>query len=435
MSKITRRSVLGLAAGGLAAATAGCAQGGGTDPTPPAGTSQPGTQGDLYVAWYGGAPVHQAMESALALFEARHEEITTTGSGIAFGDYWDRLATETAGGSSPDVFRMSMTYFVEYARRGALHDLTGNSIIDLSSLDTDVRDSGLVEGNLLGVGQSSIAPAIFSSQAMLDRAGAEVPTEWTWDEYAAWIKEFSNEAGPDAWGTSDLGGNFQMFDVFARQEIGNQFSEDGELLLTESVVEHWFAFWEDLRQAGAAPPPDITVESTTFETNPMTVGQAALTAGWIQQIAFFQPLITDGVVSASPLPQKTRGDFSGLFVKALDFWCISAQSEHQEAAALLVDHLINDPDATSEIGLLLGVPPTEAARSQLADADDATNAAIDYVEEYGPLAGDVPGPWPMGYGECLDAFSRANEAVGFGSWSPSEAAASFISEAQNAIGG
>ena len=426
MSTIDRRRLLGLTAGaGLTAALAGCSRNG---PELDGG----GGNAELSVSWYGGAPVHEAMNSVLRAWSAT-SGVTATGSGTDFAAYWDRLGTETAAGSPPDVFRMSMTYFVEYASRGALADVGALSGLDLSAVDADVRDSGLVDGTLSGVGQSSIAPAIFSSTALVEEIGATVPDDWTWPDYESWVTDFATETGK--YGTTDLGGNFQMFDVFVRQEGGNQFDPDGTLLVTADLIEAWFARWDALRRAKAVPPADVTAASSGFEENPMSKGDSALTAGWVQQVSFYAPLVTEGTVKITPFPQKTSGDHTGLFVKALDFWCISSASESPEAAAELVNHLINDAEATDPIGLLLGVPPTEAARDQLrTEADEATTAAIDYIETYSELAGPGAGPWPTGYGELLGAFTRGNESVGFGDATPAAAAQTFLDEAQRALG-
>lgn len=423
MPTIDRRSLLGAgAAAGLALAAGGCrADSGRAD------------SGELMVSWYGGAPVHEAMNAVLDSWSQAQDGVTAIGSGVAFNDYWDKLATETAAGEPPDVFRMSMTYFVEYASRGVFADVSALNGLDLSLLDEDVRGSGLVDGTLYGVGQSSIAPAIFSSRSMVSDAGAEVPVEWTWDDFRDWVTEFATDTGK--YGTTDMGGNFQMFDVYARQEVGNQFADDGSLQLTPEVIAQWFTLWDELRKAKAAPPSDVTAAGGDFETNPMSTGDAALTSGWVQQVTFYQPLIRDGSVEVSPMPQKTKGDFSGLFVKALDFWCISANAANPDAAAQLVNHLINDAEATDVIGLLLGVPPTEAARESLAHADRATRAAVDYIDDYAELAGPAPGPWPTGYGELLSAFTRANESVGFGKAGAADAATTFLEEAQRALGG
>jgi multiple sugar transport system substrate-binding protein len=436
MTAINRRSLLGLGAGALALTA--CTPGGGTNTVPAqSGTAEGPVSGNLKVGWYGGAPVHTAMNKALSAFTSSNPSVTTAGTGVAFGDYWDKLATETAGGTGPDVFRMSMTYFVEYSTRGALLDLTAmvDKSIDTKSLDAGVKSSGLVGGKMYGIGQSSIMPAVFANQKMLDSVGGKLPTDWTWDSFRTWTTDFAKNAGPGKYGTSDLAGNFQMFDVYARQQGVSQFTDDGKLNLTKDVVESWLSLWSDLRQAKAAPPQDVTSASGSFETNVMTKGLAPVTYGWVQQVTFFQPLIKGSTVIIGPMPQKTAGDLSGQFLKALDFWCISAKTQAPAAAAKLVDFLINNDAATKEIGLLLGVPPTKKAREQAAAADPASKAAVDYVEQIGSKVGKAPGPWPRGYGECLSSFTRASESVGFGKASPAAAAQTFINEAKSAIGG
>ena len=40
-----------------------------------------------------------------------------------FNSYWDKLATQTAGGTAPDIIQMDMAYIAEYGTRGALLDL------------------------------------------------------------------------------------------------------------------------------------------------------------------------------------------------------------------------------------------------------------------------------------------------------------------------
>lgn len=445
MTTLNRRAMIGLGAGSLALA-AGCSGSATSTPSAGAGSAAaPGSAaassaapvtGALRVSWYGGAPVHAAMNKSLDAFKAANPGVTTTGNGVAFGDFWDKLATETAGGTPPDVFRMSMTYFSDYALRGALADLTGDvdRSIKTSTLDPDVKASGLVGGKMFGIGQSSICPAVFANQAMLSSVGGKVPSDWTWDSFRTWVLDYAKSAGPGKFGSSDLAGNWQMFDVWARQFVGNQFDDSGKLKVDKATVEAWFAFWKELRDAKAVPSSDITAQSSTFETNVMSRGLSPITYGWVQQVTFFQPLIKDGTVSVTPMPQKTKGDLSGLFVKALDFWCISPKTKAMPAALTLVDFLVNNDAATKEIGLLLGVPPTKAARTQLSAGDNATKAAIAYIEDVAPKAGKAPGPWPKKYNEVMSAFGRAAEDVGFGKANPAAGADKFLSEAASALG-
>ncbi|HPZ49347.1 MAG TPA: extracellular solute-binding protein [Propionibacteriaceae bacterium] len=441
-STFNRRAMIGLGAGGLALA-AGCS--GSATKAPSAGTSGAASasaapssagpvSGTLRVSWYGGQPVHDAMKTSMEAFKTANSGVTISGAGVGFGDYWDKLATETAGGTMPDVFRMSMTYFSDYSARGALMDLTPqvDKTIMTNTLDADVKGSGLVNNKMFGIGQSSITPAVFGNKTMLASVGGAIPADWTWDSFKTWTTDFAKNAGPGKFGSTDLAGNWQMFDVYARQMVGNQFDDAGKLKVTKEVVESWFSFWEGLRKANVVPPASLTAESTTYELNPMTKGLSPITYGWVQQVTFFASVMKDPLL-VGPLPQKTKGDLSGQFVKALDFWCVSSKTKSPEAAATFVDFLINNEAATKPIGLLLGVPPTKAARALLSSGNDATKSAVAFVEQTAGKAGKAPGPWPRGYSEVMSSFTRASESVAFGKANAGAAATAFLTEATAAL--
>lgn len=82
MAGLTRRSFLGFGAATAAALT-----------LPGCGGSDEGSSDGLRVAWYGGDPVHKAMDAALKEFGT---ELKLSTERAAFADYWDKLATQTA---------------------------------------------------------------------------------------------------------------------------------------------------------------------------------------------------------------------------------------------------------------------------------------------------------------------------------------------------
>lgn len=192
--------------------------------------------------------------------------------------------------------------------------------------------------------------------------------------------------------------------------------------------------WQAWREAGVVPPPDLTAETQGFENALLVKGRCAMQWGWVQQVTFYQPL-TENPLQVVTVPAATSGDLGGMFLKALDFWCISARTAAPEAAASLVDFLLNDPRAVEAIGLTLGVPPSQAARDLLgAEPDSAAGRAIAYVEELADRVGPPPPAWPVGYGEIMGIFSRANEQVAFGETDAATAAATVVAGAQAALG-
>lgn len=166
---LARRTLLGAGLAGTAALT-GCGGGSG------------GSSDGLRAAWYGGNPVHEAIGDALAAFADAHPDLTVSPERGSFDDYWDTIATQVASGKGPDVMRMSMSYFSEYAGRGALLDLADAvpDAIRTGDLDPDVATSGEVDGGLFGIGQSSITHAGFLDATAVQAVGGVVPvTGWT----------------------------------------------------------------------------------------------------------------------------------------------------------------------------------------------------------------------------------------------------------------
>lgn len=426
MTPLTRRSFVGLAAAALAATATGCSSSSGSSP-------------GLRVGWYGGDPVHKAMDAALAAWTGDHADVTLATDRAPFADYWDKLATQTAGRDAPDVFRMSMTYFSEYAGRGALADLTGDlgTGIRTADLDPDVASSGVIGDKAYGVGQSSISHALFVNHTQLEALNLAVPTSsWTWTSFAEFARGVAGETPAGTFGATDAGGNFQIFEVFARGLGTELFTADGTALAVgQDQIEEWFALWQGLRDDKAVPSSSLTAESGSFETSVLVKGKAPIQFGWVQQISFYQPLMKDQLV-LSTVPSGADGSLSGQFLKALDFWTVSAATKQKDLAVGMVDFLLNDDRAVKAIGLTLGVPPSARARSLLAkDKDSSDGQAITYVESIEKDVGTPPPAWPAGYGELLSTFGRINEDIGFGKSDPAAGAASFVAEAQRVLTG
>ncbi|SDT36488.1 ABC transporter substrate-binding protein [Microlunatus soli] len=429
-SPLTRRALLGLTAAAAGALATGCSGG---------KNSGSATEGAVRVGWYGGDPVHAAMKKALDAYHGKHSGVTISTEFSPFDGYWDKLATQTAGRNAPDVYRMSMSYFADYADRGALLDLSDQlgSAIKTADLDADVAASGKIDDGTYGVGQSSISHAVFSRPAAWQKVGAEVSTaDWTWESFAEAAKGYAGEAGKGMYGTPDVGGNIQIFEPYVRQRGREIFTPDGAGLAVQTEdLEEWFAYWQDLRSSKAAPPSSITAETGDFATSLLATGKSPLSFGWVQQITFYAPLVDDPLEVAA-LPSPEAGSLSGQFLKALDFWVVSSTSKNQQGALALVDYLINDPGAIKTLGLTLGVPPSKAGRDQLgSDPDSPEGKAIAYVEKIKDKVGKPPAAWPKGYGEIQELFGKLNEDVGFGKSDPAKAAAQFMTEAKQSLNG
>jgi multiple sugar transport system substrate-binding protein len=122
-----------------------------------------------------------------------------------WGQYWDVLKTNAAGGELPDVFNMSQDRFFFYADNDAVLDL--QPYWDEFGVDTTLWGSGLVDPYRWGeAGDLYAAPVnwdtivVFYNKDMFDAAELAYPTaDWTWDDFAA-LAEALTDPDNDVYG-------------------------------------------------------------------------------------------------------------------------------------------------------------------------------------------------------------------------------------------
>ncbi|HMM28401.1 MAG TPA: sugar ABC transporter substrate-binding protein [Aggregatilineaceae bacterium] len=123
-----------------------------------------------------------------------------------WGQYWDLMATNAAGGELPDVFTMSQTYVHFYMENDVLLNL--QPYLDEYGVDSTVWGSGMVDpyraenGDLYALPVNWDSIAIFYNKEMFDAAGLEYPTaDWTWDDFAAAARALTDPEN-DVYGAS-----------------------------------------------------------------------------------------------------------------------------------------------------------------------------------------------------------------------------------------
>src|SRR5699024_2122901 len=84
-----------------------------------------GGEGDgaLRIYWWGGDLRNGLTREALELFSDAHEDIEVSPEYSEWTGYWDKLATQFAGGDAPDVLQMDEAYIDSYGTQSSLLDL------------------------------------------------------------------------------------------------------------------------------------------------------------------------------------------------------------------------------------------------------------------------------------------------------------------------
>src|SRR5918999_661900 len=174
--------------GGLAACAPGRAGGGGAGGGGEAGATT------LALAWWGNPTRNKNTEAMIAAYQQANPNVKLTAQPGEFNTYWDKLATQTAGGTAPDIIQMSLNYIAEYGNRGALLDLKD---VDVSKFAEGTVDSGKINDTLVGVNAGINSGIILANPTVFEKAKMELPDDktWTWDQMSEVAAEVASKAG------------------------------------------------------------------------------------------------------------------------------------------------------------------------------------------------------------------------------------------------
>lgn len=396
----------------------------------------------MRMSWWGSDTRHAATQQLIDLYQQQNEGVTIEGDFTGFADYWDRLATSTAGGEAPCVMQQDTRYVREYADRNALLDLTPyieDGTIDTSNLDEAVATTGQVEDATYAIPTGVNAFSVVVDPQVYADAGVPVPddTSWTWEDMVDTAAQVTQATGGTAWGMQAMGlnGGDTNFEVYAREHGEALFDEEGDIGFTQETLVDWWNIEKQASEAGAEPPPSTTVEVFNGGVDQALVatGRGASGFWWTNEL----PALTAGAgreLQFLQFPTEEGDGQTGMYLKPAMFWAISSSCESPQEAALLIDWLINSEDAVDIVKADRGLPVNIELRDQIApQLDAAGQAAVAFVEEITPDLQDPPALPPQGAGEVQSVLQRYTEQILFDQITVEEAAEQFMTEVESAI--
>ncbi|RUT30049.1 carbohydrate ABC transporter substrate-binding protein [Arsenicitalea aurantiaca] len=388
----------------------------------------------LRLLWWGSQDRADRTFAVADLFEAANSGMTVDGEFLGWGDYWPRVATQTAGGNAPDVIQMDYRYLFEYARRGALAPLEGyrGEALHVDDFDQAQIEGGSVDGSLYGISLGANSSALMLNVAAFEEVGMDLPgPDTTWEEFAAAMTEFSQATPRQNYaGTADGSGVEPLFENWLRQRGKALYTADEQLGFDAADVTEWFQMWADMRAAGATVPPDVqALDQYTIETGMVSLGRAATSFAHSNQLVGYQA-INPEPITLSNYPRVGADGSGGHYRKPSMFFSVASQAANPEGAVAFIDFFVNNPEAAAVLGVERGVPESAAVRDALTPTlDELGQRAVAYVAGLGDLAGALPPPPPAGAGEVDFALRRVSEEIAFGATTPEAAGPAFIDEA------
>jgi multiple sugar transport system substrate-binding protein len=392
------------------------------------GTAE-GGQVELRMMWWGDQKRADITNEALKVFQEKHPNIKIVGEFAPSSGYFDKLNTQLASGTAPDIFFLGGNV-VDYAKKDVLLNLDPyvGSELNLDGMDTTMVEYGRLDGKLQHISAGANARGIVVNQALFDQAGIPLPaSDWTWDDYAAISKELSDKLGKGYYGTYNF--TVDGMDIFLKQH-GKQLYDmkNGTLGFAKEDILEWFTYWEQASKSGGVVTPELQVSNPPDDTSKslLITGKAAMSLLPSNQLAAFQSLTEDKLILL-PVPRGPKG--TGVVFESSQGLSGYANTKYAKEVAILMDFWINDPEAAKILGNDRGVPVTEANRKLLQqEAGPVEEIVYNYTSFVSEATKTEPFDVsynPPGFAEFSKLAQTTNQEIGFGRKSVEQAVTDF----------
>ena len=396
----------------------------------------------LRFAWWGGAARHEATLKALQLFERRHPGLKVKAEYMGFNGYLERLTTQIAGGSEPDVMQINWAWLAMFSKRGhGFTDLNRHAaLLALDEFSAEDRDSGLVAGKLNALPASYTARVLLWNEAAWARVGLALPRSW--DEIFAAGAVFKARAGDRAYPLDgELYDMILLAQAWVQQKHGTAFVDPKtpRVAMSLAAAEDWVRIYRQLVDTHVATPLPLRAslggaDKPTEQQQDWVAGRWAGNYTWDSAIGLrASTLGAEQKLAVGDFPTLPGAAASGIFGRPTVMYAVGRHTRQPELAAQLVNFMLTDGQAAALLGRTRGVPAARGPlQALLASGKLPALEARAYQQiQQQRQAGRIELPAPLFEHARLNRFMReVFETVAYGKTSNADAARRLVEEGQ-----
>ena len=372
MCKSSRILSLILALVFVVACFAGC---GGTSSSAAGSTSAASSAGGeaepvtLRFSWWGGEARHEATIAAAELYMEKKPNVKIEFEYSGWDGYKDKLVTQLSGGTAPDIMQVNYDWIYDLRKQDQYfsdpRDFEG--ILDLSGFSETAYNGCWVDEELQGLPSGLSVTTLIVDKPFFEEHGLDSsdPTYWTWDKVLAEGKRI-HEENPEHYLLNEFPTGRSFVVTLLAQKGIELVDKDYNVACTEEQLVEALNMLKTFIDSGVMLPfEQSSIYAQQTEQFPKWLNNEM---GMFMQVASTIPSFSDMELDVMLIPQYEDAVNSGASLYPTNLICINAKSDKQEEAAKFLNFFFNDPEAIAILGDVRGVPPTEAARTQLEEA-------------------------------------------------------------------
>ena len=374
----------------------------------------------ISLSWWGNDVRHEYTMDGVDVFQDLYENISVTYRYGEWNGYETRNKVWMESHTESDVMQINYSWLYEYSQDGEgyydLYELT--DYIDLSNYSAEDLELGVIDGKLNAISIAINTPVLYYNQDMLDAYGLDTPE--TWDDLFAAAKVLS-EDGIYVLSMAEKH-LFNLLIAYYEQSTGKTaFSDDGRFLMSQDDIEMLLEFYNRLIDEKVVMPLN------KYQSSDFATGRSAGLMIWISDADNYCSALEEA--GSTPVIGEfitIDGVLTGWYRKPATMYAISKNTDNPEAAATLLNYLVNSEEMAMYQQTEKGVPVSDAAVEVL-EAEglldtygyEATEKMNEHSDELGIM------PAIMEYEEIYGTFMDGADAEYYGEVSLSEAAATI----------
>jgi oligogalacturonide transport system substrate-binding protein len=397
----------------------------------------------LRFSWWGGAGRHEATLKAIALFERQNPGVKIKAEYMGFNGYLERLTTQIAGRSEPDVMQINWAWLAMFSKRGnGFTDLDQYrqhlALREFNPEDVAMGRVGGPGGKLNALPVSYSARVMLWNEAAFQRAGLPLPK--TWDELFAAGRVFKAKFGDKAYPLDgELYDMILLSQAYIQQKYGTAYVDPAapRVAMSPAAALEWVQVYRRLISEHVATPLPLRAslggaEKPTEQQQDWVVGNWAGNYTWDSVIPLrASTLNKQQKLVLGEFPTLPDAKNSGMFGRPTLMFAIGRNSKQPELAARFINFMLTNAEAAQILGRTRGVPAAQSQFELLLKAGKlpAMELAAHEQVKAQRQAGRVPTPSPLFEHARLHKFMReVFETVAYGKTTDEEAAQRLVKE-------
>jgi multiple sugar transport system substrate-binding protein len=395
----------------------------------------------MRLTWWGNTVRDEQTAKVIELFKSNNPGVTIDTETTGWGGYWDKVNTQAASGSMPDLMQQDYAYIGQWAGRGQLLDVTPfieSGAIDVSHIPEMALSGGRVDGKLYGIPLGSTAYSMAYDPAVLQKAGIPAidSAVWTLRDFEVIAETIYKKTGVQTL-PFDPVDPVPALENFIRQTGASLYADGGKRLGftgTAEITEFWDVQLRLLDKGVLIPASEAFVQAS-MEEDSLSKGRSWNKYIWNSQIA------AAANAAGRPLdllflPRINGYKRPGTYLKPSMFFSITAKAENPALAAKFLNFFVNDLAANDIIRGERGTPVSTEVRDYLTDKVDSNQRiAFAYLSQAADYTSPIDPPDPGASGEIRALFRDTTVQVLNKTISSADAAARFMAKANQILAG